>query len=120
MVMWTVLTWILVPIMAVKYGINGAGAAYGLVGISSIIVIYVAKRYVNFSVVTSIVKPFMASLIMGAILLGARSLLPTKLFSVWVLMAVGLVFYTLISYLIIGQKFVRDVEKSVKRLVKKG
>ena len=34
MVMWTVLTWLLVPYLGSKYGVNGASIGYAVVGIS--------------------------------------------------------------------------------------
>ena len=41
MIMWTVLTWAFIPVLAIKYGVNGAALGYALVGSSSIIAIYI-------------------------------------------------------------------------------
>src|SRR5258708_31471004 len=57
MIMWTVLTWVFIPFLALKYGGNGAAIGYSLVGSSSIVAIAIAKRYVNFSLTDSVINP---------------------------------------------------------------
>ncbi len=119
MIMWTALTWVVVPFLALKFGVNGAAAGYALVGTSSIVAIYVARRFVKFSLKDAVAKPGLAAGIMGAILVLFKGILPIKLTSVWILIILGILIYALCNYLIIGVSIVNDVKKSFKTLFKR-
>ncbi|MDD4938294.1 MAG: polysaccharide biosynthesis C-terminal domain-containing protein, partial [Candidatus Shapirobacteria bacterium] len=69
MIMWTVLTWILFPLLTIKYGILGASVAAILVGISSVLVWISAYRLFQVNVLKTVLKPLIASLIMIFIIL---------------------------------------------------
>ena len=74
MVMWTILTWILFPILTIKYGIIGTSIATVLVGSSSIVVWIVARRLFNVNVIKTVIKPFIGSLLIIILLLSIQSL----------------------------------------------
>jgi O-antigen/teichoic acid export membrane protein len=116
MVMWTSLTWLLVPLLAVRYGVNGAAVGYSLVGASSIVAIFITRKFVKFSIIVSILKPMAASLVMGAALLALRQVLPATFFSVWILGASGVIVYFVASYLIIGVGILTDAKKGLKAI----
>jgi O-antigen/teichoic acid export membrane protein len=63
MIMWTLLTWIFYPILSLKYGYIGASIAALLVGLSSFIVWYLAKKHFNVNVVSEIKKPILGTLL---------------------------------------------------------
>lgn len=111
MVMWTVITWVFVPYMAKRYGVNGAAFGYAIVGVTSIIAIIVAKRYVNFSLTQSTLKPLLASFVMGITLLVLRRYLPMDLYSVGVLTVTGIVSYSATALALYGATLVEDVKK---------
>jgi len=69
MIMWTVLTWILFPVLTIKYGILGTSIATLLVGISSVFVWISAHRLFQVNILKTILKPLIASLIMIFVLL---------------------------------------------------
>jgi O-antigen/teichoic acid export membrane protein len=119
MVMWTTLSWILVPFLAIKYGVNGAALGYSLVGTSSIVAIYIARRHVKFSLAEAAVKPLVASANMAIVLLLVRSGLPYNLTSLGVLIGIGVVVYAISSYLLVGMSIVNDVKKGTKSLFSK-
>jgi len=116
MMMWTALTWLLVPYLSLKVGINGAALGYALVGTSSVIAIAVARRFVKFSLFHSAVKPFISSLAMGAVLIFLKSFLSVSAISVVILIAVGIVVYMGITYLLVGTAFKQDVQKGLRTL----
>lgn len=116
MIMWTVLTWVLVPILALKYGLNGAALGYSLVGISSVVPIYIVRRYVKFSLSDSVFKPGLAAVTMAVSMLVARSLLPVNFFSVWIISSVGVIVYALSSYIIFGPSLFQDVKKGIRSI----
>lgn len=114
MIMWTVLTWALVPIFAYKYGINGAALGYLLVGLSSGVAIYVARKFVKFSLSEAVFKPLISALIMGAVVMLGKSLLPTSFLSFFLLVILGIVTYATSSYFVIGNSLVGDVRHSFR------
>lgn len=114
MIMWTALTWIFVPYLAIKFGVNGAAFGYSLVGASSIIAIYIVRKIVKFSLYNSVGAPGISALIMGVILIFLRGLLPVSLLSVWFLIGLGGVIYFICMYLLIGSSIFKDAKKGIK------
>ncbi|TSC88574.1 MAG: Polysaccharide biosynthesis protein [Microgenomates group bacterium Gr01-1014_7] len=100
MIMWTALTWILVPALAVAYGLNGAAFGFTLVGLSSFVAIFIASKYVTVDYLQSVGKPLMTALLMGFILYIVRSLLPISLMQVILMIVAGLIIYTVIIILL--------------------
>jgi len=111
MVMWTLLTWGLVPYLGVRYGVNGASFGYSIVGLSSIVAIVIVKKYVNFSIINSTLKPFLASVVMAVILLILRAFLPYDIQTLGILIVIGLVSYTSSIFALVGQSLLLDVKK---------
>ena len=119
MIMWTVLSWIFIPALAWKYGFNGAALGYSLVGMSSIVGIYIARKYVPLSLAKSALKPALSSLFMAfVVLLLRRNLSPTPK-SLVILILAGVSSYFLFSFLLIGSSLFEDVKKSYKTLFSK-
>lgn len=119
MVMWTVLTWIFVPGLAYLYGVTGAAAGYAIVSASSVIAIYIARKYVRFSLKDSVLWPGLAATVMGILVFVARQALPVKLTSVWILIGVGAVSYLVSMYLFVGSSLIVDARKSFKAFISK-
>lgn len=116
MIMWTALTWALIPFLSSKLGVNGAALGYALVGASSVVAIYIAKKYVNFSVRDSILKPLVAAGLMGAVLLILRNFLPSSFYSLGLLILVGLVVYGVLIVAMVGASLISDAKRSVKTI----
>lgn len=121
MVMWTVLTWLFVPFLGLKYGVTGAALGYSLVGVSSLVAIFIAKRHINFSLVDSAVKPAIATFAMAVVLLVLKNFLPVSFYGVVFLVGVGMVTYLASSYVIVGSSLLTDARVSASALFgKKG
>lgn len=112
--MWAVFTVILVPFLGFFYGVNGAALGYALVSTTSVIAIVVAKKYVNFSLLNSIVKTGLATLAMGVVVLVARTFAPPILAALVIVIVIGGVVYLAISYVLIGPSLVSDAKKFAK------
>lgn len=119
MIMWTTLTWAFIPVLALKFSVIGASIGYSLVGASSIVAIFVAKKYVNFSLTDSMIKPAIGSIVMGIVLLIARHLLPISLPSMEALAAMGLVIYAVSMLSMVGLSLIEDVKRSIKTIFAK-
>jgi O-antigen/teichoic acid export membrane protein len=114
MVMWTALTWLFVPWMAIHYGVNGAALGYAIVGISSLIAIYFVVKIVRFSIWESIGKPLVSTVIMVLILFFIRNLLAVNILSVGILICMGFVIYFAVIYLLVGRAILNDAKRSYK------
>lgn len=116
-VMYTVLTIILVPIMAIKWSVLGASIGYALVGSSSIVALWVGKKYVDFSILKA-AAPFVPAIGMGVYLFVLGRILPVNWFNFVFLVGSGGIFYLIFSYLIIGKSLIYDAKKIIKSTIK--
>ena len=119
MVMWTALTWVLIPFLATRFGVNGAALGYAIVGASSIFAIAIAKKYVNFSITDSIIKPLFASLLMGGLLIFMKRLLPVNIVTIEILIIVGISVYFASMIAMMGMALLEDVKRSFKTIFSK-
>ena len=117
--MWTVLSFIFIPPLAEIYGFNGAAFGAALVGVSSLIPVWVITREIKLDFSTSIFKPLVASLGMGLVMLGGRELAGLSLSSFFILGFSGLVVYLILVRLLIGDDLAEDVKKVFVSLGKK-
>lgn len=119
MIMWTVLTWLFIPFLSIKFGVVGTSVGYSLVGASSIVAMIIAKKYVNFSITDSIIKPLIGSVVMGVVLIVARKFLDVSINSMIILGVVGAVVYFSSMLGMTGLSLVEDIKRSIKTLQNK-
>ncbi len=111
MVMWTVLTWVIYPVLALKYGYNGVALAAAIVALSSVIAIWIAKKHIEFKFFASIVKPTLASLLMGGLVFFLAPFLTKTILGMGGLVVIGGLVYFLLVYLFVGQALIGDFKK---------
>jgi O-antigen/teichoic acid export membrane protein len=111
MIMWTVLTWVIYPFLAIKYGANGVALGAAIVSLSSIVAIWVAKRYLIFNFFKSIIKPTVAAILMGLLILILGNLLVKNILTVLILIMIGSLFYFGLIYTMVGKQFITDAKK---------
>lgn len=114
MVMWTVLTWIFLPFLAKRFGVNGAALGYCLVGASSIVAIYVVRRIIKFSLYRSVFTPAIGSIVMAVALVLFVRLLPVNITSVWLSILVGATIYMISMYFLVGSSILTDAKKGIR------
>lgn len=110
MMMWTILTWIFVPILALNYGVNGAALGFTLVGLSSIVALITALKFVQINYLQIIGKPVLVSVILGAVVLIIRGLISTSLEQL-LAMVVGGVFTYVVSIFLLEPKILNFLKK---------
>lgn len=118
MVMWTILTWILFPILAAKFGYNGVAAASALVASSSFIAIAVARRYIDFDFWKSIKNPVFATLGMSVVLWIATPFLGNNVFGVIFLVILGGITYLALLWPFMGKELLKDSKTLLASLQK--
>ncbi len=116
MIMWTVLTWLFIPYLSFKLGVNGASIGYSLVGASSIVAIIIAKKHVNFSITESMLKPAIGTILMSGILIIAKMFLPASINSVIVLCIFGVAIYLTSMFTMMGLSLIEDAKRSFKTI----
>jgi len=111
MIMWTTLTWLLFPFLAIQYGYNGVALASALVATSSIVAIWITKKIIEFDFWSSINKPLFTSLAMGILLFFLTPFLAKNILGIVSLAIFGAVVYFGLIYLTVGQEFIDDAKK---------
>ncbi|HUV42560.1 MAG TPA: oligosaccharide flippase family protein [Patescibacteria group bacterium] len=119
MVMWTILTWIFFPLLALKFGFNGVAAASALVAFSSVVAIWITKQHIKFNFIGSIIKPLIASLIMAVVVFLFESFLAKGLFGLIFSIILGGLVYFGVIYLMVGQQLIIDSQKLIYAIKKK-
>lgn len=64
MIVWTLLTWILVPMLSLNIGFNGAAIAAAIISTTAVIPIILVRKIVYFPILSSIYKPLVSTLVM--------------------------------------------------------
>lgn len=65
MVFWTVLTWVLTPLLVIFYGFAGVALASFLISFTSVITVVLIKRFIKVRVLEAIYLPTLSSMVMG-------------------------------------------------------
>jgi len=117
-IMYTVLTIFFVPVLAYYYGATGAAAGYAIVGLSSIVAIWIGKKYVDFSI-SKAVKPIIGATAMGVYVYVMQQLLPATWLALSLEIITGGIFYMLLSYFLMGPELLIDAKKIINNAIKK-
>ncbi|MBI3954605.1 oligosaccharide flippase family protein [Candidatus Collierbacteria bacterium] len=104
MVMWTGLTWMLMPVLAINFGYLGVSIGAAVIAFSSIAVFIIAKRLVGLSLLASLKTPIIVSIALGLFLLLSRSLIDS-LTSLSFIILGGASVSGLFLYLLEGKSF---------------
>lgn len=114
MVMWTVLTWVLTPILVFFFGFNGVALSAFVISFSSIMPIYYVRKIVDIRVWENTWRQLFASVVMAGV---GAALLPVWSQS-FVVMTVGVVF-TLMVYggtlMLVGREKVFAEVRSLRK-----
>ena len=93
MLMWTALTWILFPILTIKYGIIGTSVATLIVELSSVFVWITAHKLFGVNIFKTAFKPFIASLLMFIAIFFFQKIEIPLLFSIISKILIGVIVY---------------------------
>lgn len=114
MIMWTTLSWLIIPFLAIRFGVNGAALGYALVSASSVVAIIIVRKIIPFSFSKSFVKPMIATIVMSLITYLIREQLSYTFTSVWILVITGAFAYGSAILVLVGSSIKDDVKKSTK------
>lgn len=117
MVFWTVLTWVLSPLFIWLFGFNGFALASMLISFSVVIVIYLTRKYIPFSII-SLWVPAVGSIVMGLVLFIAMKLIPSTFISVIFLIILGSMVYLATTFSLAREEVVKDIAIIRKQFIK--
>lgn len=99
MVMWTVLTWGITPVLIFIYGYNGVGLASFIISFSSIVVFIVVKKYVQFSLIKPVMPAAVAAIFMAAFIMLIKGVISSFIL-LFLVIAVSSLIYCGVLYLL--------------------
>lgn len=114
MIMWTVLTWLFVPFLSIRYGINGAAIGFTLVGLSSFIALLIISKYISINYLQSIGKPVIVSIVLGVILYLIDLFLSASIVEVIMMIGIGALTY-LLTVIAIEPSIIKVIKNIFKR-----
>ena len=104
MIMWTTLTWIMAPLFISFFGFNGVAIAASFISITSFVPIFLLRKVVSFRLVSQIIKPVGATLVMILSLLIVFSVVTQPIWQLIIGIGTGLTVYTLVIYILMGKE----------------
>lgn len=113
MLMWTALTWLFYPLLAIKFGYLGVAMASVLVSTSSVVAIWATKRVIDFKFWTSIYKPLLASIATGLFLFLCLPLIKGNFIVFLIVCFFGLIFYTASIFFLLGKGIFLEIQKII-------
>jgi O-antigen/teichoic acid export membrane protein len=111
MILWTVATWILTPLLIYFYGYNGVSVASFLVTLTIILTVFLVKKVVKFRFLKSIYKPLCASIIMSIITFFGAKIIVFNLISIIFVILLGAGVYSSLLYVFAGKDLQSDFKK---------
>lgn len=100
MIMWTVLTWVFVPALAITYGVTGAALGFAIVGLSSIIALVYALKFVAVDYFKALAKPLIISIFVGAVVFVTQMLITVSITQVIISIVLGIITFIVSTVLL--------------------
>ncbi len=113
---WTILIWILTPLFIKIFGFNGVALASFLVAVSTTSIYFVAKKYVAFSFIRPIIKPFLTAVVMGIFILFTRDMVSSLPSLILEIISAGVIYF-IATFLIMRREMfgaIRLVRESIR------
>lgn len=111
MLLWTIMTWTLTPVLIYILGYNGVAISSFIITLTIFITIYLVKKVVDFNFIKSIYKPLLASFLMVALTFVLANFLVGSLATlIFVIILSGAV-YVFFIYILAGKQIFEDIKK---------
>ena len=118
MIFWTIATWILTPLAIYLFGFNGVAMASALIAFSLFIVVYIVRKYIDFSLINSIKGPFVSTIIMGIFTYFLSIIMIGNFFALTMVILLSGILYLASMLILAKQELISDI-KLVKSNLKK-
>lgn len=98
MVLWTILTWVITPLFIFVYGYNGVALASFIISFSSVLVFFIVRSFIKFSVIKPLYPSFTAGITMVIFILFTQHIISSFILLLMELFLSSL-FYVCVLYL---------------------
>lgn len=95
MIMWTILEWVLAPLLTLLYGFIGMGIDSALISFTSIVPIIIIKRLINIEIFGNIWQTILSSAIMGVAVFYLARIFAVNFLSTFLMVIPGVLIYGL-------------------------
>lgn len=119
MLFWTIITWILTPLFILWYGFNGFALASAVIAASVVFVVYVSKKFINFSLVKTTLFPLISTIIMGIAVYFSAKFLATNLIGFVCEIILGGIIYFAAMYFLAKKQLLADMALIREQFTKK-
>jgi O-antigen/teichoic acid export membrane protein len=110
MTIWTIATWIMVPILTHFFSYYGFPMTVAAISVSSVLVVFVSKKYVSFRFISATFKPFISALGMVGVIYVVRLTVPAHLPALILSITLGGFTYLSILYFGFGVNMMKEVK----------
>lgn len=110
MIFWTILTWLLTPLLVWKYGFLGVSIASFIISFTSVLTIVSVKRFLNIQILNSIFLPTFASTVMAIIVYIFSLLFVTNALGIGFAVLLGIGIYSGIIFFFAKQRILQDLK----------
>ncbi|MFH0773502.1 MAG: oligosaccharide flippase family protein [bacterium] len=115
MLIWTITTWILTPLLTHFYGYYGFPITVMIISLTSIFVVKKAQEFVPFRIFASIYKPFFSSLVMGFVMMFVKQIFPHTLYGMALTGISGALTYLIVLLFIFKINIMREAIQLFKK-----
>lgn len=117
MIGWTIATWVITPIAIMLYGFNGFAGASALISGSVVIVVWIVKKEINFSL-KPLLTPILATVILGVFLFLVTHTFTLNFIEILGTIVAGGVLYIGIVYLLAKKEVAQDIATIRRQFIK--
>lgn len=118
MIFWVVSTWVLTPILIIKIGFNGVAISSAIISLSVVLVVFLVKRYIHFSIFNAVFYPLVSTIVMGAVVYLLALTLGQSLIGIFVTIILGMLVYFVTAFVLAKETIKADIlliRQSLKR-----
>ena len=115
MLAWTIITWILTPLLTHYYGYYGFPLTVMIVSLSSVLVIRKAQEFIPFQIFSSIYKPFFSSLAMAGVMILVKQLFPHTLHGIILTTLSGFATYMMVLLFVFKVNIMNEAMQLIKK-----
>lgn len=109
MIVWTIATWILTPTLTYLYAYFGFPITVAVISISSVVVVAVAKKYIEFQFFRAVRKPFLSAVAMVGVIASIKWMVPDHAVSLGLSVVCGGLTYLGMLYFGFGVNMIKEV-----------
>lgn len=110
MIFWTLATWILTPLAIMTMGFTGVSVASAIISASVIVVVFITNQYIPIRIFGLVVRPFIATVIMGITLWTISPYLISSILTFFLTVVLGAILYAGIMLLLAKKQLLADIK----------